>query len=258
MQKFHGYKIESNNLARINTILITAKKNINLAATEIYHKLLSEEITELVDNIAMDIIPRPTGSLIDAANASVVEKIRFAESRGLPTEYNLAASVQIIPADKVCYLLFCGTNSFLEEAFASTTGIEDYSVELEQGSDTETISSERGQKWLTLQKQCEEQPTILYANMCQQLSIDPKLLVFAQKEERANVRARHELTNQYINMYAAGKQIAPYELMSLMDRSLSLSLDENSQAKLTELKTRLMAILPEITMELLEPATEQK
>lgn len=258
MDKFHGYKIETNNVERLNKVLQAAKSNMTAAANELYHKLLSEEITELVDNIAMNIIARPQGSLIDVARGTLMDKIRFSEARGLPTEYNLATSIQVIPSNKVCYLMFCGTNAFLEEAFASTQGIEDYSVALKEGNEADNILTEREQQWLRLQKQCEAEPAILFANLSMQVSLDRSLLIFADKTERAAVRARHELTNQFINMYAAGKQIQPYELMSFMDKSLSQTLSDSTQAKQKELEMRLLNILPDITLDLLEPPAPQE
>ena len=67
MSQFLGYRIKSTNIKKLETILLAAKLNLKEAAKSEYHRLLSEEITEIFDDIILGVIERPNCPIIDVA-----------------------------------------------------------------------------------------------------------------------------------------------------------------------------------------------
>lgn len=258
MEQFQGYKIPRTNIRQVERVLQKAQSNVRQACIEEFHRLLAEEVTNLVDRIALNIEERPNCAILDAAADALFEKIRFAESRNLPLEYNFAASVQIIPDRDAVYLILNCQNPNLREAFASTPEIENFVVNLKPSSNGEEdeVQTERSKKWMALQKEYENKPTILFANFGQSLSIDTNLLstYFMSKPDRATVRARHEMMNRLFNMYACGKEVPPSRVMSVFDQVLTKLLDEQVEEEMHRMEQQLLAILPDITIEMIKPS----
>ena len=258
LEKLRGYRIKSTNINRINRILQAAKTNIQMAANEEFHRLLCEEITELVDNIALGIVERPQDrTILQAALDRLMDKVRFAEGNNLSMEYNLRTAIQIFPDKDATYFLFFG-NVIFEEAFAMTQGIEDYTVEIEVSDTTETVLSEKAVVWNRLQSEYKDNPSILCGNFNLNLNIDESLLIFPDVKDRAEERARQNLTSRYMNMYSLGRQIDPQDLMPVMDRALIRLMDDESKEQLDIMTAQLRQILPEITLDMIRPAPEGK
>lgn len=250
---FHGYTINSTNIAKVESILQQAKANMKQAAIELYHKYLSEEITSLVDDIALNVLARPQCSILEAANNRLFQRIQNAEANNFPTEYNLKVMLQILNYKGKTYIVYCGKSSYIEDAFASTDGIIKSNTE----PTPEGEESADSKKWNRILKDQDGDP-VLYSHMAFNLELDKTLLVFGSVKDRAEERARHELTSHYLNMLAGGQQIAPNELMRLMDKALAMVLEaEDSELLLNEKQMQLMKILPVITLELIDGVPDE-
>lgn len=262
MEQFHGYRIAKTNIRQVERVLLKAQEQVRQACMEEFHRLLAEEVANLVDDIALNIVPQPERAILDVAADMLFEKIRFAESRALPLEYNFASSVQIMPDRDAIYLMFNTLNPNLQEAFASSPDVEDFVVNLEPSStgEDDPVQTERSKKWMALQKEYENKPIVLCANFSQSLSIDKGLLsgYFVSKTDRAAVRARREMMNRLFNMYACGKEVPPYKVMCVLDQVLLKLMDERIESEMNRLKQQLLAILPEITIEMICPPEPQK
>lgn len=249
MSKFRGYKIDTTNICRIEAILDDAKKNIAAAAKEEYHRLLSDILNELCTDISLHVIDRPNIPVLDAAVNILNQKITQTENLNLGTEFDLRSGTSIIPDkdDKCIYIIFNAANPLLEDAFAATKGILDFTVEMDES--VEHAENERVRKWMKLQKRMQDTPILMHATLTSTIEVDKTLLRFDPKKDRATERARHHLMNRYMQMYSGGQQIQPQDLMRVMDQAMSRLLSETGEADMRMVEAQLMDILTEIDLE---------
>lgn len=251
-KQFHGYRVKSTNITVVDETLRHAKEQLALAASEEYHRLLSEEICEVVDDIAMNIKARPNDiSLLDLAVNRLNERISYAETHGTGTEYDLRSGVSIIPDKGYTYLVLTTWNPALEPAFAATEGIEPYTVGLGVTMGDTEEQDARAKKWERLYKRNPDNPAIMMATLTSLMQVDPNKLTFPSVEDRAKVRARRQLTSHWLNQYANGNSITGDVLMPLLDKALTKMLSDEVERDLNMMTDRLKTILPELTLELL-------
>lgn len=253
--RLNGYRAKATSLNDICQILKRAKANIAEAEQEEFHRLLSEEVTFFVDNISVGAIPRPEGAILDAALASLREKIHQSEIRGIPSEYNLNTLATVIPGTSLdqeyTYFLFSSENPLLREAFAATEGIEEYGVDLDHPDPKNAEATMRAEKWNQLNALATDGSTIRISLTSPIGSPDLDKLSFADVQERAEDLARHNVVQRYMSIYACGKEIKPVELMTIMDRSLLRCLSEEGKEAIKEKQIALEHILPVITKDLI-------
>ena len=251
MQQFHGYRIKSTNIETVEKTLRAAKENLAEAAKEAYHRFLGEEVAELVDDITLGIRQRPGISILDAAIQQLNQRVSTAENLSTMTEYDLRSGVTIIPDKGYTYLLFTAANPTLEKAFADAQGIEDYTVGLGPNAENTEEGSARAKKWERLCKRTTDNPALLTATLTSKINVDPSILVFPDKEMRAGIRARRNLTSRYLNQYACGQEIKREQLMPLLDKALERILSDDASEQLRQMTERLSNILIDITPELI-------
>lgn len=256
--EFHGYRIKSTNIARVNTTLNAGRVAFHKQAVINYHQLLSEEIARLVDNIALNIEPAPNRTILEEAIARLNNKIQFTESCDARSEYNFRAAVQIVTDKDYTYLLFFCNNPdpVLEEAFAAVKGIEDYRVK-EEEADANGVPSERLVKWVSLQKQSESSPSAMTSILTSPIEVDESLLILEGREARIQERARHELLNQYLKLHSFGREIPASELMHLVEKALVETMEPSWEPQFNELSQRLEQILPELTLAMITGRSDE-
>ena len=258
MQKFHGYRSKGATASFVEQILLNAKENIRNAAQEEYHLLLSDEISQLIDDIAMNIRQRPETSILDAAVESLNHRIMEAENFNTGTEYDLRSGVQVIPDDDgYTYFIFTAANPLLEAAFASTPGMEDYTVGILPSEIEGNRPTEQARKWDVLNKRYGNASPILSANLTSQVELDTSLIQIIDKKERAAARARRHLTTILLNRYACGKEIPNNQLMPMLDRALSRLLYEEELGELQRITDELMRILPEYDLAFIQKSSSE-
>lgn len=245
MNKFSGYKIDSTNIRKIEAVLLQAKLKIKEAAEAEYHRLLSKEISSLVDDVALGVIKRPECPLFDAAINSLNERISNTENLGISTEYDLRSAVSIVPDKKETFLIFTASNPVLEEAFESTPGIIPYTFDLD-----EEEASERAVKWKSLQKSYGDKPFVFTPVLTSRMEASVDKVEFETVKERALTRAIHNVTSKILNMYAAGKTIPNNRLLDYLDQAMTASTSEKYKQEILDRENELLSILPEITKEL--------
>lgn len=248
MGQFLGYRIKTTNIGRVEKILRDAKANLHEAAMSEYHRLLSQEICELVDDITLGVVQRPEISILEAATAILNDKINRTEVTSSGTEYDLRAGVSIIPDKQYTYLILSVANPAMEEAFRASHDIEDYRVsEEEVRNDTRTAAAV---KWDELRQRCQNAPSLMNATLTNHMTVDPERLEFDSPIVRAKVRARRRVTTHFLNSYAAQGEIKSKDLMPLLDKALAKMTDEDVQAELEEAAAQLAQSLVVITMNL--------
>lgn len=250
MPGFHGYRIKSTNITEVERILRLAKANLAEASKEEYHRMLSEEIAELIDDITLGIKPRPDIPILDAAVNILNEQVSNAENYGTGTEYDLRSGVTIIPDKGFTYMLLTVSNPALEPAFAGTEGIELYTVGIGMPGDGK-VQDAKNKKWERLYKRNEAAPSLLTASLTTMIQVDTSLIVFPDKATRANVRARRNLTSRLLNQYACGREIKSDRLMPLLDRALERILSNETSDTLSQMSDQLMNVLIDIDLELI-------
>jgi hypothetical protein len=259
MIDINGYKISGTSVARIEKILHEARKNVAEAETEIFAQLLSREITVLIDDISMNIVPRPNIPLLIAAEQMLMEKIRFAGA-GATTEYNLEVSANILTDDKDTFVLLHAKNQMLIDAFQSTNGIVDYTVQTPPSALSPEFTGKQEEtkemkKWSRLRTKYGDNLvlTTMSAVLSSPVVLDETRLAFESPASRAGVRARHTITNRMLSMYASGKEIPPYKLMEYMDCAYEAAMaSEENQALIEDMAIKLATVLPNITLELIK------
>lgn len=250
MQKFSGYRIKNRNIGALEAALMRAKENVCEAASEEYHRMLSEEAANVVDDIAMNIRPRPDCPIVDTAISMLNQRIMDAENFNSGTEYDLRAGVQIISdGDGYTYLILTVSNPLLEEAFATTTGIDDYTTPVEVDQLKGSESTKQSDKWESLNRRYDGESPMMSAALTSLVKYDKSFLRVIDKASRAATRARHHLTTLLLNRYACGKNIPNDQLMRVMDNALlRLSLDVEA-IELTHITAELMGILPDYSID---------
>lgn len=259
MQKIHGYRFKGGTAFCVEQILLKAKENIRQAAQEEYHLLLSDEICQLIDDVAMNLRPRPDTSILEAAVEALNRRILEAENFNTGTEYDLRSGVQVIPDDDgYTYFIFTASNPLLETAFASTPGIEDYTVAIQPSETDDNSPTEQPVKWDALEKRYGGSSPILSANLTSQVELDPSLLWIVDKRERAASRARRHLTTILLNRYACGKEIPNNQLLPMMDKALSRLLYEEENGELQRITDELTCILPDYDLAFIQKPPSAK
>lgn len=253
--EFLGYRIQSTSLVKLEKILSLAKRNIFYAATNEYHRMLSETICELIDDITLGIRQRPNRSILEEATEILNDTISRAEIGGMGTEYDMRVMISLIPDTKYTYIILSVSNEKLLEAFETTEGIEAYKVssEAEQAGD----HSEAAHKWDELRKRCEEKPSIFSANLTNRLNVNPDKLKYDSPLSRAKVRARQNMTSRLLNQYACGKEIQSAQLMPLLDKALLRLMDDDIQQDVNAMVSRLAMTLIDITPEIVQQDPRQ-
>lgn len=248
MGMFLGYRIKSTNISRVASILQKAKENLYEGAMEEYHRLLSEEIAGVVDDITLNLMQRPPHPILDEAVRRLNAQIERAETLGTGTEYDLRAGVTVIPDKTYTYLMLSVSNPSLVEVFAKTGGIEDYTVDMTAEREN-SVPSERAAKWESLRKACGNGGVSFTAALTNRMVVEPERLTLIPKEDRAMDRARWNMTARLMNSYAGGQEIHGEQLMPILDKALLRLTDCESEA-MAEMSRRLAATLIDISMDL--------
>lgn len=248
MGMFLGYRIKSTNISRVASILQKAKANLYEGAMEEYHRLLSEEIAGVVDDITLNLMQRPPHPILDEAVSRLNAQIERAETLGTGTEYDLRAGVTVIPDKAYTYLMLTVSNPSLVEVFAKTEGIEDYTVDMTVEKEND-VPSERAAKWEGLRKACGSGSISFTAALTNRMTVDTGRLTFISKESRAMDRARWNMTARLMNSYAGGQEIRGEQLMPTLDKALLRLTDCEAEA-MRDMADRLTATLIDIDLDL--------
>lgn len=246
MKDYQGYMIESSNLKEVNMILSQARKRVMEAQKEEFHRLLAEEITTIVDDIALNIVPEQE-EIMKQAETILRQKIGFASYHGYNNEYNFEVRASMIPDKASTYLMLYCPSDYVRDIFAKSNGIIDYSTACVK---EESEQKKRENKWRDLEKEYgENNPLIIKSYLSGEITVDIKLLHFMSPKDRAYIYARHKLMNLRLNMFASGKEIPPSKLMQYMDKVLESMLYENTEDEIQKIAEAIIPALPKIDFE---------
>ena len=240
----YGFRIKSLDINEIMNSLNKVRQKIIKITNNEYHRLLSEEIMFLVDRVALNEIKRdPNVSIYDGAIQNVNERINRNETINSSTPYNLRVYVHILSDEEYTYIKLNCQNPIFVKAF---DGLEDYSlneIECEDNHNAKTIV------WNKLHKKYKDiEPMVV--SLTQEPNIDKSKLKFEDVKLRAEIIARHSITNQLLSMISGGREIPPLRLMEYIDEALQIfSKNEAIQKDYRDKVTKLMRILPDLLEE---------
>ena len=265
MIEIRGYKIKGASLVRLETVLKEARQAIQEATNAEYHRMLSAEITDMVDDATLGLIPRPAIPILSAAENSLQERITRS-GLGFDTEYNLKASVAVLTDGKDTYLILYAKNAELISAFESSSksgALINYSLVYDDrfASGLDRVETPESKKWEELKGLYGDNvsQTGMTAGLSAQMPrIDLDALSFPLVADRARDRARYDYTNRMLSQYTTGLEIQPHKLMRLTDQALSAAISEDGEAEIERMAIHLAGILPPITLELVKSDPNQQ
>lgn len=238
----YGYRINSTDINEIMSSLDKVRGKIARITEREYNRLLSEEITFLVDKVSLNEIQRANDiSIYDGAVQNVNERVNRDETLNSNTPYNFRIFVHVLTEGEYTYLKVNCQNNILIKAF---DGLEDYSlneIECEDQHNAKTIL------WQKLHKKYKNvEPMVI--SLTQAAAPDKSKLKFASVKLRAEAEATHSILNRLLSEISGGREIPPIRLMDYLDEALqTFEHSENVKKDYSDCLSRLIGILPDLT-----------
>ena len=244
-----GYKLESQNPKEIKKILSEMKKKIENEGERLYRHLFEREAENLVDDISLNVIPRPEISIYDLALIELNERIAYATGRQNVTEFNFNVSVHVLYDDSFTYFKVNANNPAFQQKFKNIEELQDISL-LTKGIDDKGANFEFWESIMARYKDISPLGVQLYPSG--PIDIKDDILKFRTPAERAEERARHNLANRLLSTYAGEKEIPNFKLMQRLDEALNALTSPESKEELHSMKINLLKTLPNITLDLIQ------
>ncbi|NLZ69672.1 MAG: hypothetical protein GX903_11855 [Spirochaetales bacterium] len=255
MEIITGYKVKSEKLSEIETIMMIAKDKVANEAKRNYKLLLSREITNLVDNIALNVIQRPSNdmSILDLAINMLNERIAFASTTHTANEYDFSVFMYIMKDEtdsNITYIKLSSCSPDFKKCLNRIDGLAPYSL-----TDKDVcLDNDRSEKWTQLHKMYEKYTPItvqLFTANEINWEIKPDTLAFFSPKDRAFVKARHNLTQKLLNQYGNNGQIPNFRFMEYLDEATSRLANEQYEDEFAHYQADLLKILPVIDEKLI-------
>lgn len=237
-----GYRIKSKDINEIMHSLDKVRNKLSKITQKEYNRLLSEEITFLVDKVALNELKREENmSIYDGAVQIVDGRINRDETVNICSPFNFRVYVHVLSDDsEYTYLKVNCMNTKLIKAFDD---LEEYSVneiECEDNHNAKTVL------WTKLQKKYQNiEPMVI--SLTQTPIPDKEKLSFESVRVRAETEARHNMLNGLLSDINGGGQIPPIRLMNYFDEAIQTSNEDIVQKQYQNNIIRLMGILPDLS-----------
>lgn len=252
--QIYGVKVDSTNITQIEAVLKEMKLLVHLRAQKLYADLLSKEIEILVDEIVRGMHENDNiSSVFDAAVSLLNTKIAIAIAKGIDTEYNFSVAANILTYQKQTYIQIATCNHDLYEHMIDVKAVSVTDVSIDDGVDQET-REKRYDMWEKIIAEYKDHSCMIVKmfplsnNAFERPEFEQ--LHFNTPIQRAEVLARHQITNQLLHMYAGNGDVPPHKLMEYMDQA-QLKLFDPQVVELTDqYKSDLLKFLPVITKDI--------
>ena len=251
-----GYKAKSTDLQSLEEAIQSLQTLILTQGRKLYTELLAGEIETLVDDVALNVVPRPDIPLYNAAWSVLDQKISNATGRGFPLPYNFGIQLSVYTLKGVVYIKMNTNNERLVKAIKRTpAGLQDFSLHDDRSDNPE--EQKRETVWneiMELYRNENRKPLVYQILACEHADPEWKNISgkFHSREQRAETRIRHQLTNQILNALGMGQQIPPHKLMPYMDESLSYYGLDGIQADVRRMMPQTLQSIINITEELVK------
>lgn len=213
----YGYRINSIDMKEVWNKIATVQKNLNKIAFKLYHEQLGKEIAFLCDNITLNVLSREDGiSIYDSAVQILNQRIDASQRARSNTLYSYNVFAHIIPYKEYTYIKIVSANQKLLKAFQI---FEEYSLSEMECKDPK---NKKRIIWDEICSICtKKEPFSINLSIS---NIDPKkeCIKYPSISERAEIIARYNVQNHYLNEVAANSEIPPIRLMPFIDDMFEL------------------------------------
>ena len=240
MYLIKGFALNSTDPSDIELVLNEMKASAEKDAKRAYRELLQREIETLVDDISLGVFNRPEESIYEWAVSELNNRIAYATAKQNETPYNLHLSVHV---------LFAESKTIFTKRIAKIKGLKDFSIK-------DSIEPDPKQKeWEDIFAKYAEGVSPLGVQVYPNgpIEISKETLKFRSPMQRAEERARYNLTNRYLSMFSCEQQIPNFRLMQRMDEAIMQLSTPEAKEEMQRMKVQLSGILPNITLALIDP-----
>lgn len=232
----YGYRINGTNMDEVWNAIALVQKKMNKIASKIYHEQLGKEIAFLCDNVTLGVLNQENDiSIYDSAVQILNQRIEASERANSSTLYNYNVFAHIIPYEDHTYIKVICANQKLLKAFHS---LEEYNLSEAECKDP------KNKKKITWDKICsiceKKEPFSINLSIT---NIPPvkEHIKYPSMVERAEMIARYNVQNHYLNEVAANSEIPPVRLMPFLDDMFEL-VDQHKE-EIIQKKMELLNIL---------------
>lgn len=256
-----GYQAQTTDLTAVEEALQDLQALILTQGRKLYTELLANEIEQLVDDVAFNAVQRPNVPLYDAARQMLDQKVSNATARNYPLPYNLGIQLTVYTYKGNTYIRLNTNNEKLVKALRKApTGLNDFSLHDDRHDNAEEKKRETVWNEIMETYQDERKPLIRQIFACEGAKPEWKNISskFHTRNQRAETRIRHQLSNQILNALGMGQQIPPHKLMPYMDEALQYYGMDGIQADVRRMTPQTLQSIITITEELVmrDPASE--
>lgn len=250
-----GYRLRNTDVFNLEAALDELRKLIQVQGKKMYTEMLASEIEMLCDDIALNVVKAPDCTIYDAARRALDQKVSYATGRGLSLPYNFGIQLAIYTHKDSIYIKVNANNEKLIKSLKRAPApLEPFSIYEEQ-SDTKEAKN-RAAVWNEIMQTYSQDKPAMFLNIFACQNADPTWKQisskFSTRQERAEMRIRHSLTNQLINMLGGGNQIPPHKLMPYFDEALSYYDNDAIQADVRRMMPQTLQSIINITEELVK------
>lgn len=229
------FKMQHNTVQEVGRVLDELANIVKPDGDNEYIRLFCQDAEVLVDNIALNILPRPNEPLFDGLIQELDRKINLAIAAKFPTKYNICVTASVITRKNNTYVLISCESDFCRKSLENS-GFKELKAK-------DTAELMQSNATITFSKQ-------LYPNG--NINITDDKMIFASVEERSEKRARYHVQSDLLKCVAAGKDIQKYQLNDYFDQIFELLSKDAISSEIAGVKMRLQTILPDITPELIK------
>jgi len=218
---FKGYKIPGTDICNLEAALNEIKEKAELKAKRIYAELLAKEIEIYVDDIALNILPRPQdASIYEKCVIELNNKIAWAISNSAPTVYNLSVHSSVFTYKNDMYIRLNIPNERLVSELNKIPNLASFDF-----SDRGTASSEEiANVWDEIREIYPEATAYMHRQLCPNGPFDVKWKNISQyfhtPSERLDLRVRYTLTSELLNLIGMKKEIPNVRLLHYLDEAM--------------------------------------
>lgn len=221
---FKGYRLNCSDLGSIENALTEIQKKVELKAKRLYAELLAKEIELFVDDITLNILPRPQNSSIyECCVNELNNKISWSSAKNTLTTYNLCVDAAVFLYKGSCYIKLNIPNERLSKEIKNIPNLQSYDM-------TDVSDKQVSGTWNEIMKIYSEGSSPLYRRLhpVGTIEVEWKKISthFHSPEERMNLRLRYTLTSELLNLIGMQKEIPNYRLLPYLDEAI-LMLDLN-------------------------------
>lgn len=248
-----GFCVETGRIQDMEKKLFEIREMARERAHKAYSELLTDEITFLVDSVALSLVNRPNASILCTAETELMDRVMKSSFKAYGTKYDFNASVHIFYFEGKTYVRLNARNDIYSKYIAKIDGVLPFNL---TSSDYEAKDNENARVWTGLMKKHESAPPVGMQLINPEDLFHPdqnviKKFRYDTPARRAKVMARRQMTSSFMQRFACEAQIPQFRTMKFIDDALLAVVDKSQNDELLEREKELSGILPVIDYDLI-------